>query len=72
MANQSEPNHLHLIAADAPIIDNSAMARRYRPMAPFAPPTLPAALEAARHSRRNYADARSSYFDHIVGLVKHR
>ena len=35
VASQSEPNHLHLIAADAPIIDNSTMARRYQPMAPF-------------------------------------
>jgi phospholipase C len=72
VASQSEPNHLHLIAADAPIIDNSTMARRYQPMAPFALPNLPATLEAAGHTWRNYADARSSYFDHIVGLVKHR
>ena len=71
VASQSEPNHLHLIAADAPIIDNSTMARRYQPMAPFHLPNLPATLEAAGHTWRNYADARASYFDHIVGLVKH-
>ena len=47
------------------------MARRYQPMAPFHLPNLPATLEAAGHTWRNYADARSSYFDHIVGLVKH-
>ena len=72
VSSQSEPNHLHLIAADAPIIDNSTMARRYQPMAPFNLPNLPATLEAAGHTWRNYADARSSYFDHIVGLVGHR
>jgi phospholipase C len=72
VASQSEPNHLHLIAASSPIIDNSTMARRYQPMAPFALPNLPAALEAAGRTWRNYADARASYFDHIVGLAHHR
>ncbi len=71
VASQSEPNHLHLIAADAPIIDNSTMARRYQPRAPFHLANLPATLEAAGHTWRNYADARSSYFDHIVGLINH-
>ena len=47
------------------------MARRYQPMAPFHLSNLPVTLEAAGHIWRNYADARSSYFDHIVGLVKH-
>lgn len=46
------------------------MARRYQPMAPFHLSNLPVTLEAAGHIWRNYADARSSYFDHIVGLVK--
>ena len=47
------------------------MARRYQPMAPFHLSNLPVTLEAAGHIWRNYADARSSYFDYIVGLVKH-
>jgi len=71
VASQSEPNHLHLIAADSPIIDNATMARRYQPMPPFHLPNLPATLEVAGRAWRNYADPRSSYFDHIVGLVNH-
>jgi phospholipase C len=71
VASQSEPNHLHLIAADSPIIDNSTQARRYQPMPPYHLPNLPATLEVAGRTWRNYADARSSYFTHIVGLINH-
>jgi hypothetical protein len=53
-------------------IDNATKARYYQPMAPYTLPNLPAALEAAGHTWRNYADARASYFDHIVGLVTHK
>jgi phospholipase C len=72
VASQSEPNHLHLIAADAPIIDNSSASRTYQPSPPYTLANLPATLEAAGQQWRNYADAQSSYFDHIVGLAGHR
>jgi len=71
VASQSEPNHLHLIAATSPIIDNSTQSRRYQPMPPFHLANLPATLEASGLAWRNYAEARSSYFDHIVGLTNH-
>jgi phospholipase C len=72
VASQSEPNHLHLIAADSPIMDNSTQHRFYQPMPPYDLPNLPATLEAAGHTWRNYADPRSSYFTNIVGLVNHQ
>jgi phospholipase C len=72
VASQSEPNHLFLIAADSPIIDNSSAHRFYQPMPPYQLHSLPAALEAAGRTWRNYADPRSSYFEHIVGLTGHR
>ena len=72
VASQSEPNHLHLIAAASPVIDNATQARRYQPMPPYTLPNLPATLEAAGRSWRNYADPRASYFDHIAGLAGHR
>jgi phospholipase C len=66
VASQSEPNHLHVIAADSPIIDNSSRGRLYQPFPPYDIPSLPAALEAAGRTWRNYANANSSYFDHIA------
>src|ERR1019366_5078092 len=71
VASQSEPNHLHLIAADSPVIDNSTQARKYQPFPPYKLPNLPAVLVSAGRSWRNYADPLSSYFDHIEGLVTH-
>ncbi len=47
VASQSEPNHLMLIAADSPIIDNSSKTRRFQPYPPFDLPSLPANLEGA-------------------------
>jgi hypothetical protein len=44
VASQSEPNHLMLIAADAPLIDNASAYRTYQPQPPFALPSLPFAL----------------------------
>jgi len=49
VASQSEPNHLFLIAANAPIIDNATPHRAYQPMPPYDLPSLPATLEAAGH-----------------------
>jgi phospholipase C len=71
VASQSEPNHLHLIAADSPVIDNSTQARKYQPFPPYQLPNLPATLVAAGRTWRDYADPLSSYFSHIVGLVNH-
>ncbi len=72
VASQSEPNHLFLIAADSPVIDNSSAHRFYQPMPPFPLQSLPAALESAGRTWRNYAEPRSSYFDHIAGLAGHK
>lgn len=72
VASQSEPNHLHLIAADSPVIDNSSASRTYQPSPPYVLPSLPATLEAAGRQWRNYADPQASYFDHIAGLAGHR
>src|SRR6266478_5259896 len=48
VASQSEPNHLMLIAAASPIIDNANKNRTYRPQEPFKLPTLHKALEKAK------------------------
>jgi phospholipase C len=68
VASQSEPNHLMLIAADSPIIDNSSKTRHYQPQAPFAINSLPAALQAANFAWRCYCDKADNYFDHITAL----
>ncbi|HXA35763.1 MAG TPA: alkaline phosphatase family protein [Steroidobacteraceae bacterium] len=68
VASQSEPNHLFLIAADSPLIDNSSASRTYQPQPPFDIQSLPQTLAAAGHTWRNYADPNSSYFDHIRAL----
>jgi len=68
VASQSEPNHLFLIAADSPIIDNSSASRTYQPQPPFDLPSLPQALAAAGRTWRNYAESKASYFDHIKAL----
>jgi phospholipase C len=72
VASQSEPNHLFLIAADSPIIDNSSRSRRFQPMPPYKMKSLPETLESAGLEWRNYADGRSSYFDHIEALEGHK
>ncbi|MDE3010923.1 MAG: hypothetical protein KGI67_08550 [Pseudomonadota bacterium] len=69
VASQSEPNHLFLIAANSPVIDNSSRARAsYQPLPPYDMPSLPQALEHAGRQWRNYADAHESYFDNIAAL----
>ncbi len=69
VASQSEPNHLMLIAADSPVIDNASAHRTYQPQPPFVLPSLPAALTKAGLSWRNYADAHGSYFRDIADLA---
>lgn len=68
VASQSEPNHLMLIAADSPIIDNSNPRRTYQPQAPFDLPSLPASLISAGHTWKTYGDPSFTYFDHITAL----
>jgi phospholipase C len=69
VASQSEPNHLMLIAADSPIIDNANPTRNYQPQPPYDLPSLPAALVAAGRDWRDYADTNASYFRHIANLA---
>ena len=72
VASQSEPNHLMLICANSPLINNyhsSHPGEHGEPVPPFKMPSLPAALATAKLDWRNYADANESYFDQIDGLV---
>src|ERR1039457_41677 len=47
VASQSEPNHLMLIAADSPLIDDPSSSRTYQTQPPFNLPSLPAGLSQA-------------------------
>ncbi len=68
IASQSEPNHLVLIAADSPIVDNSSRQRTYQPQAPFDLPSLPISLERAGLTWKSYGDPAFNYFEHILAL----
>src|SRR5207244_8972023 len=68
VASQSEPNHLMLIAAASPIIDNANKNRTYQPQEPFKIQTLPKALEKAKLTWATYGDAGFSYFKKIEEL----
>ena len=68
VASQSEPNHLMLVAADSPLIDNSTKSRTYQPQPPFAIPTLPKALEKAHLTWAAYGDPGFSYFKEFSEL----
>jgi len=69
VASQSEPNHLHTFAAYSPVIDNTSNGRNYQPQPPFDIPSLPAVLEAAGHTWRDYADSNASYFPSVKALA---
>lgn len=69
IASQSEPNHLMLIAADSPIIDNSSPHRTYQPQAPFNLTTLPDRLAKAGLTWKSYGDPSFNYFSHITSLA---
>lgn len=69
VASQSEPNHLFLIAADSPVIDNATRHRFYQPYPPYNMPSLPATLEAHGRTWRDYADTRESYFPDVATLA---
>jgi phospholipase C len=68
VASQSEPNHLMLIAASSPIIDNASKNRTYQPQEPFQIATLPKALEQQNLKWATYGDPSFSYFRKIVEL----
>jgi phospholipase C len=67
VAGPSTPNHLMLIAAASPVIDNPP---RYR-LAPGEPlfdlPTLPVALEKAKRTWRNYGGYAFDFFTSLHG-----
>jgi phospholipase C len=66
VAGPSTPNHLMLIAADSPVIDNPPRYRRGGKGPPFKLPSLPARLDEAKLTWRNYGGYA---FDFIQGLV---
>ena len=68
VASQSEPNHLMLIAASSPIIDNANKNRTYQPQEPFKIQTLPKALEKAKLTWAAYGDPSFSHFEKIEEL----
>jgi phospholipase C len=68
VASESEPNHLFLIAADSPLIDNTSAKRTFQPSPPYDLQSLPAVLQQHGRQWRNYADTNSSYFTHIKAL----
>ena len=68
VASQSEPNHLMLIAADSPIIDNESKSRTYQPSGPYDLPSLPQALQDAKLTWATYGDSSFSYFNSIKAL----
>ncbi len=67
VATQSAPNHLMLIAAGSPIIDNADKSRTYQPQPPYDLPSLPENLSAAGRSWKSYGD-EFNYFNYIKNL----
>src|SRR5882724_808713 len=67
VASQSEPNHLMLIAADAPVIDDTSASRTYQPKPPFDLASLPANLSKAGLTWGSYGP-KYNYFDEIKAL----
>jgi len=68
VASQSEPNHLMLIAAASPIIDNESKSRTYQPSSPYDLPSLPQSLETAGLTWKTYGDPSFTYFSRIKAL----
>jgi phospholipase C len=67
VASQSEPNHLMLIAAASPVIDDTSSSRTYQPKPPFNLPSLPASLANAGLTWGSYGP-KKNYFSEIVAL----
>jgi phospholipase C len=68
VAGPSTPNHLMLICADAPLINNPAHHYRPRPQDGFVLPSLPTALEGAGLTWGNYGGYA---FHYIAELASH-
>ena len=68
VAGPSTPNHLMLIAADSPLINNPHHRDPIELQPPFDLPSLPASLESARLDWRNYGGYA---FRFITSLRKH-
>jgi phospholipase C len=68
VAGPSTPNHLMLIAADSPVIDNANKTRTFQPQEPFRIASLPENLQKAGLSWATYGDPGFSYFEKIVAL----
>jgi phospholipase C len=67
VASQSAPNHLMLIAADSPLIDDPSSSRTYQPKPPFNLPSLPASLAQAGLTWGCYGP-HSTYFSYLTAL----
>ena len=68
VASQSEPNHLMLIAAASPIIDNESKSRTYQPSSPYDLASLPQSLETVGLTWKTYGDPSFTYFSKIKAL----
>ena len=67
VASQSAPNHLMLIAADSPLIDDPSSSRTYQPQPPFNLPSLPASLAQAGLTWGCYGP-HTTYFNDLTAL----
>jgi phospholipase C len=67
VAGPSTPNHLMLIAADSPIINNPHYRDPIKIQPPFDLPSLPANLEKARLTWRNYGGYAQGYITALKG-----
>jgi phospholipase C len=68
VAGPSTPNHLMLIAADSPVVDNihkSSAKDASQPSTPFNLPSLPASLEEAGLSWKNYGGYAFEYIKQL-------
>ena len=67
VASQSEPNHIMLLAAASPVIDDTSPSRSYQPKPPYDIPSLPAALQSAGLTWKVYANS-TNYASDIKAL----
>jgi phospholipase C len=56
VAGPSTPNHLMLITATSPIVDNLNISNFFQPFPPYNLPSLPQQLRNAGHEWKNYGD----------------
>jgi phospholipase C len=68
VAGPSTPNHLMLIMADSPVIDNPARSYRNQPGPPlYDQPSLPSQLDAAGRSWGNYSGYAFEFIKYTAG-----